>query len=126
MAQRTQASTLEIETIIGSVQQGSRGALSAMHSSNEKTRDTLGLARAAGTALNAIVEAIGQINARNLSIACATEEQSQVAREVDSNLLNIRDVCARTSAGARQTRVSSQELASLATELSGRVGHFSV
>ncbi|MNN32091.1 Methyl-accepting chemotaxis protein McpS [compost metagenome] len=97
-----------------------------MHSSNEKTRDTLGLARAAGTALNAIVEAIGQINARNLSIACATEEQSQVAREVDSNLLNIRDVCARTSAGARQTRVSSQELASLATELSGRVGHFSV
>jgi methyl-accepting chemotaxis protein len=126
LAQRTQASTLEIETIIGSVQQGSRTALSAMHSSNEKTRDTLGLARAAGTALNAIVEAIGQINARNLSIASATEEQSQVAREVDNNLLNIRDVCARTSAGARQTRVSSHELASLASELSGRVGHFNV
>lgn len=126
LAQRTQASTREIETIIGSVQQGSRGALSAMHSSHEKTRDTLGLARTAGTALNAIVEAIGQINERNSSIASATEEQSQVAREVDTNLLNIRDVCARTSAGSRQTRLSSQELASLASELSGRVKHFKV
>ncbi|UVL82054.1 methyl-accepting chemotaxis protein [Pseudomonas sp. B21-028] len=126
LAQRTQDSTRQIETIIGSVQQGSRSALSAMHSSNEKTRDTLGLARGAGTALNAIVEAIGQINERSLSIASATEEQSQVAREVDSNLLNIRDVCARTSAGARQTRESSQELADLANGLSGRVRHFSV
>lgn len=126
LAQRTQASTREIETIIGSVQQGSRSALSAMHSSHEKTRATLGLARAAGTALNAIVEAIGQINERNSSIASATEEQSHVAREVDSNLLSIRDVCARTSAGARQTQVSSQELASLACELSGRVRHFNV
>gem|GEM_PF-154932 len=126
LAQRTQASTREIETIIGSVQQGSRSALSAMHSSNEKTCATLGLARAAGAALNAIVEAIGQINERNSSIASATEEQSQVAREVDSNLLNIRDVCARSSAGARQTRASSQELAGLASELSGRVRHFNV
>ncbi|MEW5621929.1 methyl-accepting chemotaxis protein [Pseudomonas putida] len=126
LAQRTQASTREIETIIGSVQQGSRGALSSMHSSNDKTCATLGLAREAGNALNAIVEAIGQINERNSSIASATEEQSQVAREVDSNLLNIRDVCARTSAGANQTQVSSQELASLASELSGRVRHFNV
>ncbi|WP_409265216.1 methyl-accepting chemotaxis protein [Pseudomonas sp. KCJK8521] len=126
LAQRTQASTREIESIIGSVQQGSRGALSSMHSSNDKTCATLGLAREAGNALNAIVEAIGQINERNSSIASATEEQSQVAREVDSNLLNIRDVCARTSAGASQTRVSSQELANLARELSGRVRHFNV
>ncbi|WP_442964496.1 methyl-accepting chemotaxis protein [Pseudomonas sp. MMS21 TM103] len=126
LAQRTQESTKQIETIIGSVQQGSQGALRAMQSSNEKTQDTLELARAAGTALTAIVEAIAQINERNLSIASATEEQSYVAREVDSNLLNIRDVSAQTSAGANQTRTSSLELAGLASELSGMIKHFNV
>lgn len=126
LAQRTQESTKQIETIIGSVQQGSQGALRSMHSSNEKTQDTLELARAAGTALTAIVEAIAQINERNLSIASATEEQSYVAREVDSNLLNIRDVSMQTSAGAHQTRTSSLELAGLASELSGMIKHFNV
>ncbi|MDX1366072.1 MAG: methyl-accepting chemotaxis protein [Pseudomonas sp.] len=126
LAQRTQESTKQIETIIGSVQQGSQGALRSMHSSNEKTQDTLELARAAGSALSAIVEAIGQINERNLSIASATEEQSYVAREVDSNLLNIRDVSVQTTAGANQTRTSSLELAGLASELSGMIKHFNV
>ena len=126
LAQRTQESTKQIETIIGSVQQGSQGALRSMHSSNEKTQDTLELARAAGTALTAIVEAIGQINERNQSIASATEEQSYVAREVDSNLLNIRDVSVQTTAGANQTRTSSLELAGLAGELSGMIKHFNV
>jgi methyl-accepting chemotaxis protein len=126
LAQRTQESTKQIETIIGSVQQGSQGALRSMHSSNEKTQDTLELARAAGSALSAIVEAIAQINERNLSIASATEEQSCVAREVDSNLLNIRDVSVQTTAGANQTRTSSLELAGLASELSGMIKHFNV
>ena len=126
LAQRTQDSTKQIEAIIGSVQQGSQGALGAMQSSNGKTRETLEVARAAGVALTAIADAIAQINERNLSIASATEQQSYVAREVDSNLLNIRDVSAQTSAGADQTQASSQELAGLASELNGMVQHFIV
>jgi methyl-accepting chemotaxis protein len=126
LAQRTQESTRQIETIIGSVQQGSRSALSAMHGSNEKTRETLEVAREAGAALNAIAAAIAQINERNLCIASATEEQSQVAREVDSNLLNIRDVSQQASAGANQSQASSRELAGLAGELNGMVKHFAV
>lgn len=126
LAQRTQDSTKQIESIIGTVQQGSQSALSAMHNSNGKTRDTLEVARIAGAALNAIATAIVQINERNLSIASATEEQSYVAREVDSNLLNIRDVSAQTSAGANQTQASSRELAGLAGELNGMVKHFIV
>ena len=121
LAQRTQDSTKQIETIIGTVQQGSQSALSAMHNSNGKTRDTLEVARTAGSALKAIAAAIAQINERNLSIASATEEQSYVTREVDSNLLNIRDVSAQTSAGANQTQV-----AGLASELNGMVKHFIV
>jgi methyl-accepting chemotaxis protein len=126
LAQRTQESTKQIETIIGSVQKSSHGTLRAMHSSNGKTRETLEVARAAGAVLNAIVDDIAQINERNLCIASATEEQSQVAREVDRNLLNIRDVSQQASAGANQSQASSRELAGLASELNGMVKHFIV
>lgn len=126
LAQRTQESTKQIESIIDSVQKGSQGALSAMQNSNGKTRETLEVAREAGIALGVIAEAIVQINERNLSIASATEEQSLVAREVDNNLLNIRDVSAQTSSGANQTHASSRELAGLAGELNAMVKHFIV
>tara|TARA_R110001592_G_scaffold4318_14_gene24371 strand:+ start:2573 stop:2707 length:135 start_codon:yes stop_codon:yes gene_type:complete len=42
--------------------------------------------------LKQIVAAISQINERNMVIASAAEEQAQVAREVDRNLANIRDL----------------------------------
>lgn len=53
----------------------------------------------------------------NLVIASVVEEQAQVARKVDRNLANIRDISLQTSAGANQTSAASQELASLAINL---------
>ncbi|WP_434702676.1 methyl-accepting chemotaxis protein [Pseudomonas sp. Z1-12] len=126
LAQRTQESTKQIEGIIDSVQKGSQGALSAMQDSSGKTRKTLEVAREAGLALGLIAEAIVQINERNLSIASATEQQSHVAREVDNNLLNIRDVSVLASSSANQTHASSRELAGLAGELNAMVKHFIV
>ncbi|MBB6155465.1 methyl-accepting chemotaxis protein [Pseudomonas sp. JAI115] len=126
LAQRTQESTQQIESIIGAVRKGSQDALGAMHESNGRTRDTLGVTRQAGAALGAIAVAIAQINERNVSIASSTQEQSHVAREVDSNLLDIRNVSAQTSSAANQTHASSRELAMLADELNAVVKNFIV
>ncbi|MCT7656736.1 hypothetical protein MBH78_23265 [Oceanimonas sp. NS1] len=73
-----------------------------------------------------IASAIAGINERNLAIASAAEEQAHVAREVDSNLLNIRDLSAQSAAGASQTSTSSQELARLAGELHTVVNRFAI
>ncbi|MNN97835.1 Methyl-accepting chemotaxis protein (MCP) signaling domain protein [compost metagenome] len=59
-------------------------------------------------------------------IASASEQQAQVAREVDRNLTNIRDLAMQTSAGANQTNAASQALSQLAIDLNGLVGRFSV
>ncbi|MNR36153.1 Methyl-accepting chemotaxis protein McpS [compost metagenome] len=83
-------------------------------------------AHAAGAALEEIAAAISLINERNLVIASASEQQAQVAREVDRNLTNIRDLAMQTSAGANQTNAASQALSQLAIELNGLVGRFSV
>ena len=124
LAHRTQQSTHEIEQMIGGVQQGAEKAVSAMQSSNERARSTLDVAKAAGDALDEIARAISEISERNLVIASASEEQAQVAREVDKNLVNIRDLSLQSSAGANQTSAASQELARLAVDLNGLVARF--
>jgi methyl-accepting chemotaxis protein len=84
------------------------------------------LANAAGDSLTQITESISQSNERNLVIASASEEQAQVSREVDRNLVNIRDLSAQSAAGANQTSAASNELSRLAVDLSGMVTRFIV
>ncbi|WP_095158479.1 methyl-accepting chemotaxis protein [Pseudomonas sp. Irchel 3E13] len=126
LAHRTQQSTGEIEQMIGQIQSGTERAVTAMHSSQGRAAGTLDVAEAAGQALELIAEAIAAINQRNLVIASASEQQAQVAREVDRNLVNIRDLSMQTSAGANQTSAAAQDLSRLAVELNGMVAQFKV
>nr|WP_277590632.1 methyl-accepting chemotaxis protein [Pseudomonas chlororaphis] len=126
LAHRTQQSTQEIEQMIGGIQLGTEQAVSSMQQSNSRARSTLELAKAAGAALEEIAGAITLINERNTVIASASEEQAVVAREVDRNLMNIRDLAMQTSAGANQTSAASQELSRLAVDLNTLVARFSV
>ncbi len=124
LAHRTQQSTLEIETMVQGMRSGSDLALQAMHTSAQRADATLGIADGAAQALQGITQAMEQIMERNLVIASATEEQAQVAREVDSNLLNIRDFASRAAEGAQQSREATRELAQLAEGLDGLVSRF--
>ncbi|KDD69793.1 methyl-accepting chemotaxis protein [Pseudomonas mandelii] len=126
LAHRTQQSTQEIEQMMTGIQQGTDAAVSSMQQSNTRARSTLEVAKAAGTALEEIASAFTLINERNLVIASASEEQAAVAREVDRNLMNIRDLALQTSAGANQTSAASQELSRLAVDLNTMVARFSV
>ncbi len=124
LAYRTQESTREIEQMIANVQGTAEQAVDSMRSSTTRAQGTLEITQASGAVLEDIFAAIGQINERNLVIASAAEEQAQVAREVDTNLVAIRDLSAQSAAGALQTNAASHELSRLAAELSGLVGRF--
>ncbi|ROL68371.1 methyl-accepting chemotaxis protein [Pseudomonas chlororaphis] len=126
LAHRTQQSTREIEQMISGIQQGTDLAVSSMQQSNSRAHSTLEVARAAGQALEDIASAFTLINERNLVIASASEQQAAVAREVDRNLMNIRDLALQTSAGANQTSAASHELSRLAVDLNSMVARFSV
>ncbi|MDN6857117.1 methyl-accepting chemotaxis protein [Pseudomonas sp. CAN2814] len=126
LAQRTQNSTREIEELVSAIQTGSDRTVAALLSSTAHAERTVGRTGEAGASLQVILERMSLINERNLVIASATEEQAQVAREVDRNLLNIRDLATQTSAGATQTSAASQELSRLAVDLNGMVARFVV
>ncbi|KPB69639.1 methyl-accepting chemotaxis protein [Pseudomonas cannabina] len=124
LAHRTQASTVEIEGMISTVQSGADGAVAAMGKSLSLATNTQDLALRAGAALEKITQGVATINERNLVIASASEEQAQVAREVDRNLINIQDLSTQSAAGANQTSASSQELSRLATSFNTLVANF--
>ncbi|NVZ62229.1 methyl-accepting chemotaxis protein [Pseudomonas gingeri] len=126
LAHRTQQSTSEIERMIGSIQGGTEQAVDSMRNSTERAESTLSIAKGAGLALDTINTAIVEINERNLVIASAAEEQAQVAREVDRNLVNIRDLSVQSATGANQTSAASNELARLAVDLNSMVARFSL
>jgi len=124
LAHRTAQSTQEIEKMVAGIQNGTGEAVASMQQSNERTQSTLEMARAAGVALEQITQSIHLINERNLVIASASEEQAQVSREVDRNLVNIRDLATQSAAGANQTSVATHELSSLAVALNALVSRF--
>ncbi|CRM46382.1 hypothetical protein [Pseudomonas sp. 28 E 9] len=124
LAHRTAQSTQEIEKMVAGIQNGTGEAVQSMQQSNQRTQSTLEMARAAGVALEQITQSISLINERNLVIASASEEQAQVSREVDRNLVNIRDLATQSAAGANQTSAASHELSRLAVDLNAMVARF--
>ncbi|HEY0285946.1 MAG TPA: methyl-accepting chemotaxis protein [Pseudomonas sp.] len=126
LAHRTQTSTQEIEQMIGDILKGTAQATKAMSESCEQADGTLTIAHEASAALTLIAKAINEINEMNLMIATASEEQAQVARSVDSNLMSIRDLSIQSATGANQTAEASSELSHLAVEMSKLVARFSL
>ena len=124
LAQRTQSSTQEIERMISAIQSASQESVEAMGESSEYAGRSSEMASEADNALAQIAERVSQINEMNLVIASAAEEQAQVAREVDRNLVAIRDIAEQNATGAHETSVASDQLARLASDLNGMVQRF--
>ena len=113
LAHRTQVSTQEIERMIGNIRL-------------DTGQTTLEVAQRSGEALEEITRSISQINERNMMIASATEEQALVAREVDRNLMGIRNLSEQVLLGARHTDTAGLELAQMAGVLHQIVGRFKI
>jgi methyl-accepting chemotaxis protein len=126
LAHRTQVSTQEIEQMIAAIQNDSNLAVKAMNTSRDLAIESLGVAQEASASLDQIATAMVQISERNLMIATASEEQSHVAREVDRNLVSIRELATQSAAGASQTASASAEMSKLAINLNQLVNRFVV
>jgi methyl-accepting chemotaxis protein len=124
LAQRTSASTTEIEGLITGVQQSTQETASALRLTANQANLTLEQAAATGEALTIIISSTSTINDRNLLIASAAEQQAQVAGEVDRNLSSIRDLSSQSASGAQQTTMASNALSMLATDLKAMVQRF--
>ncbi|MCT8125051.1 methyl-accepting chemotaxis protein [Alishewanella sp. BS5-314] len=126
LASRTQASTLEIQSMIERLQTGAHDAVKAMQQGQKQAQQGLTQAAQAENALLTISNAVTNINDMNIQIATAAEEQSSVAEEINRNIVNISQSADATAEGAKQTASAGDELAKLAVRLQTLVGQFKV
>ncbi|WP_167856084.1 methyl-accepting chemotaxis protein [Natronospirillum operosum] len=124
LAQRTQGSTGDIQTMIERLQQESDQAVNYMQLSLEQSQQGAETIQHASERVNQIVQGVVAIRDMNTQIATAAEQQSLVVEEVNQNIVRISDVATQTSAGAEETAATSQELAKLAETLQQQVRQF--
>ncbi|KAA8710135.1 Methyl-accepting chemotaxis protein [Pseudomonas cannabina] len=126
LAQRTQKSTEEIESLIASLQSGTQQAATVMDSSRELSGSSVELTRRAGSSLENITKTVSAIQSMNQQIAAAAEQQSATAEEINRSIINVRDISEQTSSASEETAASSVELARLGNHLQILVSRFTV
>ncbi|MDT0580967.1 methyl-accepting chemotaxis protein [Brumicola blandensis] len=126
LASRTQASTQEIQSMIETLQTGSRSAVAVMQLSQAKSKESVEQASIAQKSFDVITAATKKISNMNLEIAHSAREQSNVSEEINKNIVNINEVVDRTTVGAKQTKLAGQELSSLAIKLKDLVSQFKI
>ncbi len=126
LASRTQESTQEIEAIISRLQGDTRDAVSVMSQGRAGVAETVDQAREAGRALDAVIEAMGQIDATAAQVASAAEEQTAATEEINRHMAEINHGAEDSARAAGETAQACGELAALAAELGRSVGQFKV
>ncbi|MFK8332252.1 methyl-accepting chemotaxis protein [Pseudomonas sp. BJa5] len=126
LAQRTQQSTAEIQTMIEHLQGQSEAAVKAIDASSEASRQTIEQASQAGVSLDAISQALNNLTALNASIASATLQQSHVVEEINRNVTDTADLSRQTAMAAQQSSDAGVALNQLREQLDRLLGQFRV
>ena len=126
LAQRTQQSTQEINTIIATLQQRGHEAVQATQQGQQMAEQCVHQAELAGHSIETIARAVADISDMNTHIATATEEQNSVAEDLNRNIININTVSSEIGEGTAQTASACKDLSRLAHHLSDLAHRFRI
>ncbi|MDS1769731.1 HAMP domain-containing methyl-accepting chemotaxis protein [Vibrio vulnificus] len=126
LASRTQESTEEIQTIIGSLQQRAELANKAMHQSRQSAEQTAEQVHSAESALTSITGFITQINDSIGQISTAANQQAIASDEVSVNVNNMSDISEKTLVQSSETTESAQAMKRLGEQVNQLLKQFKV
>lgn len=126
LAQRTQQSASEIESMIGQLQEGTRNVVTVISESQSVSEACVHSAQESGDKMRAVEGAIAQIDGVSHSVASATEEQTTVMRTLDEDITQIQADTVRGVEHVTQTRAACQKLRSECERLENQLNRFKV
>jgi len=126
LAQRTQTSTKEINSMIERLQKGADDAVAVMNASKAVSNVSLEKAQDAMEALNRVADAITSISQMTMQIATASEEQTSVTEELNASITRIADQGQEAAAAASENDVYSGHIETIGQTLSKNVSRFRV
>jgi len=124
LAQRTQESTTEIQSMIEKLQGRTSQAVKAIEESEISAQATKEKAAIAGESLTNISSAVATINDMNIQIASASEEQRTVSETINQNVIAISQLSEKSYAASKKTTNSTAEMSNLAQSLKNAVEKF--
>ena len=124
LAQRTQTSAQEIESLIANLLGSVDQTVSVMNTGTGLTSLTLESAQSTGEAIGELSQTITTITQLNYQIATAAEEQTSVAEDINRNVTFIRDVTERTAGLTNEASTASNDLVALGETLRQQVTRF--
>jgi methyl-accepting chemotaxis protein len=125
LAQRTAASTAEINQIISSVQTGAIDAAQAIESGQARSQESVDQVALAGSSLQRITVAVEAIRDMNRQIATAAEEQTSVAEDISRNLTEITAIATTNQSNVLRTQTASEDLHGLSVGLNDVISRLS-
>ncbi len=117
LAQRTQESTSEIESIIDTVNRQSSQAYDVIENCTKKASETVGNAGEMNGLLEEISQSVEQILSMTEQVATAAEQQVAVTQELSQNVLMVDSKSQASAVGAEQISGAAREQAQMALGL---------
>lgn len=124
LAQRTQESTEEIQTIIEKIQRDTQNSVSKISYGQSKSASTSDEIRKAGDALEQIISAVSRINEMTTQIATATAEQGQVSESIAENIVRISEASNNIVSKAEENAQTAESLTGLSGSLNGLIANY--
>ena len=117
LAQRTQNSTSEIESIISELLTESNQAFSVIDRNKSKAVEAVNKSKEAEVALHEISEAISKVSEQTEHIAVAAEQQLTVTQDVSSNVADIEQKASEVALNSKQIEEATSKQSELASNL---------
>ncbi|SDG15874.1 bacteriohemerythrin [Idiomarina zobellii] len=117
LAQRVQASTGEIQSVIGRLETNTENAVHTMERNKALAGENVEHANKASMSLTDIVENVGVINDLNTQIASAAEEQSAVTMNIQENVNSLSESAKVIDERSQEALESSAQLTTLGGEI---------
>ncbi|MDT0603837.1 methyl-accepting chemotaxis protein [Thalassotalea castellviae] len=116
LAQRTQEAAVEIERMIENLQQGTISVVSTMEESQRNSAESVEKATIADDKMQAIIQALQEVDQENHAVAEATLQQSEVIKSIDEDIIQLMDL---NQKGVENLQQTDQACDSLQAEFSG-------
>ncbi len=126
LAQRTQKSTAEIQSMIERLQSNASQAVNVINESDRASQLTVEQANQAGASLGHITQALRNLSGLNASIASATLQQSHVVEDINQNVTQAAGLAQRSTHAAERSSDGGQQLGHVAQQLNALLRQFRI
>jgi methyl-accepting chemotaxis protein len=126
LAQRSQDSTHEIQSIIEKLQNASKKAVITMQQGLERSNESVVEANRASESLDGIGSSMSKLSSMTSEIANTTDNQKSVGEDINQSVIRISDIAYETNENSNLLLESIKELQDFSSDLQTEVNKFKI